>query len=207
MKPSEKFNQSVSKGLTPLLKQHGFVRSGLNFRREGNETIALITIQKSQRSSQNHILFTINLGVASRLLIRFYLGENDVTKLSLDGCHWRTRLGLLTAAEEDVWWSIAEETSITDVGEMVCGYIEKLALPELEKYSSDRALCDLWLSGPAPGLTNFQRLMNLSVLIRALGLVGQEPIVLNELRRASEGLPSASVAEKHIRRLEKEFIS
>ncbi len=207
MKPSEKFNELVTEGLAPLLKDHGFVRSGLNFRREGDETIALINIQKSRKSSKDQVLFTINLGIASRLLIRFYLLTNEVATLSWEDCHWRRRLGLLTAAEKDLWWSIVDETSIDDVGEMLRGYIEKLAIPEIEKYASDRALCDLWLSGLAPGLTNFQRLMNLSVLIRVTGRVNLEPIVLNELRSESEGLPSASVAEKHIQRLKTEFTS
>jgi len=207
MKPSEKFNQLVSKGVAPLLKEHGFVRSGLNFRREGDDTIALITIQKSRKSSKDHILFTINLGIASRLLLRFYLVKYGVTKLSLEDCHWRRRLGLLTAAEEDVWWSIVEETSIDDLGKLLCGYIEKFAIPEIDRYRSDRSLCDLWLTGRSPGLTNYQRLMNLTVLIKVLGPESKKAMVLEELRRESEGLPSASVGENHIRRLETESIA
>ena len=58
--------------VTPLLKSYGFSRRGQNFytRRDGNWGV--INFQKSQSSTQDKVKFTVNLGIYSQVLAKFY---------------------------------------------------------------------------------------------------------------------------------------
>ena len=115
------------------------------------------------------------------------------------------RLGHLLPEHRDIWWSIDADTSLEDLGQEIQRTLIELAIPELERYMCDEALRDLWLSGISPGLTDFQRLMNVSVLLKMLGPEDALPTVLEDLRRVSAGKPSAAVAEVHIQRLAEVF--
>jgi hypothetical protein len=126
--------------------------------------------------------------------------------LLLDDCQWRQRLGFLMPNHRDEWWSIEAATSIESLGKRICESLENLAIPEIDRYIQDQALRDLWLSGHSPGLTNFQRLMNLSVLMKALGPQTKAELIVRELLDAAKGKPTASIAHAHIRRLEQESV-
>lgn len=203
MKPADKLKELVGR-IAPVLKGHGFSRKGLTFyiNRDGN--YGLINFQKSTKSNSDMIIFTINIGVISRRLLQFFSAEQRSTDLFVDNCHWRERIGFMLPTRQDKWWTIEANTSTEHLAEELCEYIVSLAIPEINKYIEDEALRDLWLSGRSPGLTNFQRLMNLSVMVKALGPSDELESVMRDLQQAVEGQPTASVAERHLRRLEQE---
>jgi len=66
---------------------------------------------------------------------------------------------------------------------------------------TDEALRDLWLSGASPGLNEFERFKNLSVLLKAIGPSDLLEPVLHNLLRVTEGQMAASTARYHIQKL------
>jgi hypothetical protein len=205
------FKGLLDKTLAPTLKQHGFSQSGRTFylRREGNW--GLVNFQKSTKSSAERIVFAVNLGIASSRLLEFFPPRRLrvsglAAKPQIWDCHWQMRLGSLVADQKDIWWTVEANTRLEQLGLEIDGYIRNLAIPELSKYIRDEALRDLWLSGHAPGLTEFMRLMNLSVLLKTLGPLNLLEPTLNELWRVAEGKPIASVAEIHMQRLKLEGV-
>lgn len=206
MKSADKFRELVTKMIASCLKGRGFSRKGLTFYINQHENYGLINFQKSTKSNSDVVIFTVTVGVVSRRLLRFFSSEQRSANLLVDDCHWRERLGFLLPSRQDKWWTIDANTSITYLAEEISDYITALAIPKLNEYVRDESLRDLWLSGHSPGLTNFQRLMNLSVMIKALGPMNRLELVVNELQQSVEGTPTAFVAKAHLQRLEQENV-
>ena len=167
-----------------FLGHRGFSRrSAVFFRMQGGNW-AVIELQKSQRTSSDVVVFTVNVGVVSSRLAHFSSAplKNDRPPQSSEW-HWRQRLGFLLAGQ-DKWWTIGPRISPEQVSREIEDALE-LALPEVEKYVQDEALRDVWLTGSSPGLTDVQRLRNLAVLLKALGPAGRLSAVLEDLRRLS----------------------
>lgn len=187
--------------VAPLLKGRGFTRSGQIFRAPRGENRMLIAFQKSVKSSADHVVFTATLGVWSHRVAQFdWLGEMN-QQPSIDRCHWTRRLGELLPEQQDHWWTLTGTVRDAQVAQEVTQLLTERALPLLSQMSSDEELRDVWLTGNAPGLTEFQRLMYLSSLLRSVGPAPALGPVLDELRKETAGTPLSSIARAHISRL------
>jgi len=149
----------------------------------------------------NNIVFTINVGVISQRILSFYGQDPSIKKPDIWETHWRSRIGHLMPENEDVWWSIDQETEFEKLGQSLLGKIETFLLPNLHKIISDTALRDLWLSGKAPSLTDFQRLMFLCILLKQIGPSDLVDPTINEIKRISENRPIAVTADVFIEKL------
>lgn len=183
---SNLFGALLKEHIGPFMKHEGFLRRGQSFIREGLESWAIVHFQRSSKSDAAEILFTVNLGVASKRLCDFF-GIQVKGKNSIDTSHWRQRLGILATGGVDHWWSIDGETDITSLGSELVRMIRDRGIPIIEALSEDAALRDLWISGVSPGLTRAQRLMNLLVLLDSLGPYEELPSVTEKLRDVARG--------------------
>ena len=177
--------------VAPLLKSYGFSRRGQNFytRRDGNW--GLINFQKSQSSTQDKVRFTVNLGVYSQVLAKFYFKWKEGTPPTESSCHWRKRV------ESANWWVIDETTLMSSLVKEF-GDILPLAVSEIESHITDEALRDhLLAAGCAGGSSNSGRLEDLSVLVKRYGPFDILDFILAELRNAGV----SHVVEGHIERL------
>jgi len=188
--------------LAPHLVRSGFIRKGYSFHIALAETHGLINLQKSLKNSRTRVLFTVNLGVISRRLLRTLSNNINDDKLSLDACHWRQRLGWLLDVPHDKWWEIDSATKVDVLGSQLWEILCERGIPMIKHYDTDRSLLDLWISGKSPGLTRFQRLINLSTLASELGNLNLLEETINELVDESAGKPCADVARVHIRSLQ-----
>lgn len=192
--------KDLIKGISQSLKSEGFSRKGQSFYTKHEENWGVINFQKSTSGNEKSVVFTVNLGIASGRLFRFS-GKLIEDRPLIEDCHWRQRLGFLLPEKKDVWWTIVVTTLldrlVKDMENLLCQY----GIPEIEKNIRDETLRDLWLTGKSPGLTNFERLKNLSVLIKAIGPTDLLNSVLEELKHISEGQPFATTARYHIQRL------
>ncbi len=137
------------------IKSRGFVRRKRTLRSLVGANAALIDFQKSDRSSSQRLVFTINLGtVCGALLVG---GGNTVEKADISDSHLRTRLGMLFDKPGDKWWEISRATDLVALQQELSEAIAKFALPFLQTYTKNEALKDLWQSGKSPGLTEVQR--------------------------------------------------
>ena len=179
------FEEIVNR-VADFLRQRGFTRRGNTFFRVQAGNWELIELQKSQKTRADAVVFTVNVGVVSGRLARFFsipLKSNEPPHDS--EWHWRQRLGFLLPEGRDKWWTLDQRVGLEQVSREIEGALA-LALPEIEKHLQDEALRDLWLTGRSPGLTEVQRLKNLAVLVKALGPEERVAPTLDELRRVSK---------------------
>ena len=185
----------------PELKEHGFSKKGPTFYLWCKDNWGLINFQKSSSSTNESITFTVNLGVASSRLLKFFSSVKETGKPSIWDCHWRERLGILLPEHNDKWWVLYRETDLESLHNLLSRNLRELVIPEIARYIGDEQLRDLWLEGKSPGLTNVQRLLYLSVLLKALGPLDYLGPVLEELQRISIGTPAYSMVEVYLQKL------
>lgn len=184
MTPSDAFKVLLNH-VKPVLREIGYTRSRARFYTRHHGNWGVIEFQKSQRTDKKHLVFTINLGIASARLQQFYSGNSILRDLKIDACHWNERIGALLPGKPDKWWTIADGTHVDDLCTEIQSILVDVASVEIERYICDEALRELWLSGRSPGLTNFQRLRNLSVFLALEGSHVLKPVT-DELQRIGE---------------------
>jgi hypothetical protein len=184
--------------IRPLLKKHDFRCRGSVFRRRRDGVWHLVALQKSRKSTARRTIFTVNLGVASERIMRWEALEP--ARCGIVNCHWRARLGHLSPERRDVWWTFENEASSAMAGTQVKQRLEDYGLPELDKLEDDFALRDLWLSEKSPGLTDTERLFDLSILLRDLGPRDEYEASIAALKElaASKSAPMVTVYLREI---------
>lgn len=195
------FNEMISMVMSPSLKKWGYtkVRNSFYLPSEGNWGI--IDFQKSQKSDSSQIKFTVNIGIASRRILNFLGFEEKNKKPNIWDSQFMVRLGHLLPENSDIWWTIDQETTIEELGLFTVDLVIKYALPAIQEHLSDESLRDLWRSGKSPSLTEFQRLLYLSVLVKQIVPVEILEPTINELQRLSLNKPTAVAAEVFITKL------
>ena len=161
-----------------LVGEHGFKRADASFRRPLPEVTQLVSFQKSRRSTKESVLFAVNLGVASKRILAE--GGFDSGEPTVDRCHWHRRLPSCQDPTREGWWTVRDSSSCDDAAADILHALKAFGLPDLESLQSDAALRDMWLTGRSPGLTEVQRLVNLSILLQAIG-PGDEAAALEEV--------------------------
>ena len=183
-----------------LLREKGFRRTGNAFccLKQGNW--AVISFQRSTKSSAQSIAFTVNLGVASGSLLKFFGQPKDRAPV-IDQCHWRQRLGFVLPETSDRWWYLDADQDAESVVSELSGAIVNFALPAIEDHLSDAALRAVWESGAAPGITETDRLSYLSALLKIQGLEVESKEAAASLQASAQGQPTADLAGLHLARL------
>lgn len=144
----------------------GFVRSGNVFRAISGLATTIVEVQKSHKSSTQHILFTLNLGIVCGPLV-----DPERTRLELcstDDAQLRVRVGSLLTPPNDLWWEVTETTDPMVLAKEVLTVLTSRALPYLRECRDPESLVKLWESGKSPGLTSVQRSRYLMELKSAL---------------------------------------
>ncbi|MGV3455588.1 MAG: DUF4304 domain-containing protein [Sphingobium phenoxybenzoativorans] len=148
------------------LKDAGFTKRGTSFRIESGGNVQIIDFQRSSDSSASAIKFTVNLGVISGELLRKWDPEKVLSKEGVWSAHLRERIGALTPAKEDKWWTVTS-FPVANIKEEVANLIATLAVPFLRQHAHDSDLIALWQTGRSPGLTEGQKIRNLALLSEA----------------------------------------
>lgn len=138
-----------------MLEPEGFARRQKTLRAKTGGNAALINFQKSDQSSDQRLVFTINLAVVCGALLD--VERSGVDRADIADSHLRIRLGMLFEEPSDKWWEITRSTDLNSVSADLIQSILKAALPYLRTYLRTDALIDLWRSGKSPGLTATQR--------------------------------------------------
>ena len=156
----ELFNQYVIKFNT-FLKNFGYKKSGNYFYKKNKNNWEVINIQKS--TDKNFLKLTFNVGIFLKTLGDFYEFDQN-KKLEIDDLHWMKRIGHFQTIKSDLWFEIANNEQLQSVYEKTCKLFGGIVLPELEKICNDSEMEKIWLSNIDPATTEFQRLLNLTVL-------------------------------------------
>lgn len=124
------------------------------------------------------------------------------TNTMIEACHWCERLGFVLPDRQDKWWAIRVTEPINSLVDELKGYLAQTAIPAIERHLSDEQLCNEWLTGKSSGLTDIQRLINVSVLLKAAGAEDALREILKELEAKSEGEPTAFMVKQHLQHLQ-----
>jgi hypothetical protein len=168
MTAQEQFRQFLKTEIAPELRAEGFRGRLPTLLCESESHTALVNFQKRSDSSRESVLFTVNLGVASKRLlpyVRAYKGQS----LTWGDCQWTERLNRLSPTPRDEWWTLDCVTDIDQLGEEIRGLLLGIAIPHLKSLMNDEALRLMWERGESQGLTEFGRLHYLAVLVKELG--------------------------------------
>lgn len=201
MVAAELFKKLIAQ-IAPSLKEHGFVKNSNRFYLKGENNCGLIDFQKSTKSTPSEVVFTINVGVRSDALVDFFDPDALDKRPTIEDCHWRSRIGFLLPGKCDKWWVIDSFDSLENLKYELALCVTDIAIPALDLHISDKYLCKEWLAGKSPGLTNIQRLIYLSVLLKKSGNRDDYEGVVREMMRESEGGASESRVKVHLRQLE-----
>lgn len=145
------------------LKEFGYARRGKMMKAISSDSAAIMEFQKSNKSSDHQIVFTINLGVVCGALLD--TERVDLKKSTVIDAHLSRRLGkLLLVPEDNKWWELTASTDYESVAKELSELLVTRAIPYLEGYMNIDALIALWESGKSPGLTDGQRSRFLSEL-------------------------------------------
>jgi hypothetical protein len=204
MEIEKSFNEMCSKQLFPELRKIGFKKSKYSFYIIKNDNWGIINFQRSQENDKNLFRFTINLAVVSKRILGFFKNLENNKIPDVWDSQWRVRLGELMPEKKDKWWIINEETNITEFSRLLLSLINEFALPSIFKYISDQSLMDLWLGGKSPSLTEYQRLLNLAVLLKMKGQDDLFKQIVMELEDETRGKPTNYAAKIYIEKLETE---
>ena len=159
----QQYKQLVKRS-SVVLKSFGFSKRGDTFRLDESGNVIIISFQRSQRSTKDNIIFTLNIGVCSRKLFEYQNEGVDRIPSSETDCHLRLRIGHLLPQPEDKWWEVSFRTDIEALYATLELSIVTIALPYLRLHCSDSALITLWESGIAHGLSEKGRIQNLQEL-------------------------------------------
>lgn len=138
-----------------VLKLHGLGRKGNNYSGQRNDVVLLVQLQKSDASTAEKLILTVNLGIFSRPLAK-KLGY-DISSPTVPDCHWRERIGFLLPVQDDKWWTVTADKDAIRVGEELANALSTYGIPTMNNLDSSAKLRDLWSSGQCPGLTEGQR--------------------------------------------------
>jgi hypothetical protein len=201
MKVEDLYKEMIRGVIFPPLKKLGYtkVKTSFYFRFEGN--LGIINFQKSQKSDSSQIVFTVNMGIASKRILNFLSFPEEKQRPLIWDTQLRVRLGHLLWEGHDVWWTINQETTIDTLGPLFLDYVVNYCVPFIQDYITDEALRDLWMTGKSPSLTEFERLLYLSVLLKQTGPIEILETTLNELRQLTFNKPSAIRAEIFINKV------
>jgi hypothetical protein len=125
--------------------------------------------------------------------------ENE--KPEFTNSHWRKRIGFLMPVKKDYWWTIDDATSIDMIIQETSFLLHNLVVPEIEKYLKDEDLIEEWLKGISEGVTELQRYLFLTMLLRLNG-DKRLPKVVEELVSFSRGRAYESTVNEHMKRLD-----
>lgn len=147
------------------LKSLGFVQQGPVFRVVAYGNCGLIEFQRSDRSTDEKLVFTVNLGAVCGALLD--AGPYGVQKARIIDAHLRLRIGMLLPDRPDKWWEITASMDRVSLVQEIVDLLVKTGAPYVESQLTTKALMALWESGQSPGLTAFQRTRFLSRLKEA----------------------------------------
>jgi len=184
-----------------VLKLHGFSKNGKTFYLLKHGNYGMINFQKSQNSTKDVTVFTINVGVTSSVLKKIHYPYGLDKKPNIGECHWQQRIGFLMPIAMDYWWKIDNSESIDNLAVEIINILRDSALPEIEKRMSDESLMNEWLGGTYTGITEYQRYVFLTTLLK-LKKDERLPAIVDEFLALFKGQSIEHSVKDHVKELE-----
>ena len=92
----------------------------------------------------------------------------------------------------DEWIVIDGRSNVERLAQQLLTHLKGFVLPSLDAHGTDAALAKLWPEGQSPGLTDFNRLLYLAVLLHDSGSQAALDSVIRELDQLTVGEPASA---------------
>lgn len=146
---SQDFRKLIVSRLHELLKKHQFKKKGCVFSRELQEVIHYITLQSSSKTTSNHLVVTINVGVYSDALVN---KDKWYPQPGISSCQWWCRLGELTPDRSEKWWIIENDLDAERTCKEMIDDLMNYALRILDHLRATNALQDIMQTPNLPAV-------------------------------------------------------
>jgi len=131
---AKKIEEIVKLRLAPLLKQHGFTKSGRDFHRQRERDWQVVNVQASQGNLGEDGKFTVNLGVYVSAVAALAGTPALEGKPKEHSCTVRERIGMLMREQNDHWWNVSPSISSEQTAKDVASAVEQFGIPWLEAH-------------------------------------------------------------------------
>lgn len=191
--------KDLLKAVEIFLKQEGLTKKGNTYYLAKDGNLGVINFQRSRDMIEGGAKFTINLGVfSSRLSEALPYGIKG--KPAIEDCHWRIRAGYLLPQKQDHWWIVDEGISIDGLVEEIITVLKEKLLPEVKKYMSDESLKNSWMKGDLEGITDLERFVFLTTLLK-LDKDERLKNVVDDFVSLSKGRSMEASVQEHVKEL------
>lgn len=171
--------------ISVFLRENNLKKAGNNFVIKHEDNFGILNFQKSRDSSAQRTSFTVNFGVYLNSLAIFN-NFDILNKPMFDGCHWKQRLNPPTSGTNSAWWEITSTTSVEKLCKELIVSLQHNAIIPIRTFIVDENLINLWLSGAGPGLSEQQRLLYLTTVLKSNN-DDRWQLILQELEAYSKG--------------------
>ncbi len=125
-------DQIVALGATPLLKAHGYRKSGRSFHVRAGEVLKVVAFQSSMWNMPDSARFTINLNVALPFFHEAFMGQpfpgNPASAVPIVG----KRIGHLMPVRRDYWWELTPSSDVAQIASDVNQALSLYGIPFLD---------------------------------------------------------------------------
>jgi hypothetical protein len=189
--------KKMLKEIEKKLKLYGFSRKGESFYCTINNNTGVINFQKS-RDTSDIVKFTINLGICSNA-IKLLLEPDSNNSTTISECHWKERIGMLLPNKVDFWWELYPH-DFFKINSMIEEVLIKKAIPKIEELIKDESLEEYWLNGNYGGLTELERFINLTTLLKLHNRKNLHDVI-EQMKQFSSGKSSMISVRVHLKQL------
>lgn len=144
------FRKIITERIKVVLKPAGFTKKGNYFVFKQNDITYYISTQSSQSTTENMLIVTVNIGLASAGISRVH----DISLPEDQQRHWEKRIGAYFPDHNDKWWSISSESEAVNAGNEIAAVLKLNVLPEILGIQSTKDLAALWKQGEYPGFSD-----------------------------------------------------
>ncbi|SNZ21129.1 DUF4304 domain-containing protein [Cohaesibacter gelatinilyticus] len=140
-------DQIVSQYIAKNLKANGFKKKRLTWNKRIGEYVQVVNVQKSQWNTEEDISFTINWGISFDYVYQALWGKSPPLFISETDSFPRFRVGNLPIVDKklsEIWWNCDPDTGIEPIGAEIIKQMEEVILPNLEKLSNYKEICNLY---------------------------------------------------------------
>lgn len=186
--------------MSAFLKNKGYTKKGDTFYFHQYDNWGIIDFQRGRKSIGDSVVFTINLGICSSIIRKLISEIGMNVKPSIEDCHWCKRVGLVMPQKNDYWWQIDNSTIVVDLSDEIVTLFETVILAEIESNIQNVNLEAKWLNGISDGVTEMQRYIYLTTLLKVNQRDNYDAVV-EEFLRFATGKTFEYSARDHIKEL------
>jgi len=143
----------------------------------------------------------VNIGTCSAALRHFFRVREISGRPLIIDCHWEKRIGAFMPQKKDHWWKLKVNESIDSLVTEIVSILIPRVITEIKKHISDDDLEREWLNGDCGGITDVQRYVYLTTLLKIYKKENFK-LVIEEFRNYSKGKPFETTARIHIEEME-----